>query len=96
MIALINTTSFPSTQSAWCRPANKRSSCDLAGPDIPLIKLSEQAAHEFIRIRKEAIDEAAEMLKQNEHREEVLSILEYLAKNGHFTSLSLNQKRRIK
>lgn len=46
-----------------------------------LIKLSEQAAHEFIRIRKEAIDHAAEMLKQNEHREEVMAILEYLAQN---------------
>lgn len=45
----------------------------------PLIKLFEQAAHEFIRIRKEAIDQAAEMLKQNEYREEVLAILEYLA-----------------
>jgi hypothetical protein len=57
-------------------------------PDFPqpdstnsLIKLSEQAAHEFIRERKEAIDHAAEMLKQNEHREEVLAILEYLAQN---------------
>jgi hypothetical protein len=47
----------------------------------PLIKLSEQASHEFIRERKEAIDKAAEMLKQNEHREEVLAILEYLAQN---------------
>ncbi len=47
----------------------------------PLIKLSEQAAHEFIRIRKEAIDQSAEMLKQNEHREEVLALLEYLAHN---------------
>lgn len=46
-----------------------------------LIKISEQAAHEYIRIRKEAIDQAAEMLKQNEHREEVLAILEYLAQN---------------
>lgn len=35
-----------------------------------LITLSEQAAHEFIRERKEAIDHAAEMLKQHEHREE--------------------------
>jgi TIR domain len=47
----------------------------------PLITLSEQAAHEFIRERKDAIDKAAEMLKQNEHREEVLAILEYLAHN---------------
>ncbi len=47
----------------------------------PLIILSEKAAHEFIRIRKEAIDQAAEMLKQGDHREAVLAILEYLAHN---------------
>jgi TIR domain len=47
----------------------------------PLIVLSEKAAHEFIRIRKEAIDQAAEMLKRDEHREAVLAILEYLAHN---------------
>jgi hypothetical protein len=51
------------------------------GSEEPLIKLSEQAAHEFIRIRKEAIDQAAEMLQRGEHREEVLAILEYLAHN---------------
>ncbi len=51
------------------------------GSEDALIKLSEQAAHEYIRERKEAIDKAAEMLKQNEHREEVLAILEYLAHN---------------
>lgn len=47
----------------------------------PKIVLSEKAAHEFIRIRKEAIDQAAEMLKQGEHREAAFAILEYLAHN---------------
>jgi TIR domain len=47
----------------------------------PLIKLSEQAAHEFIPERKAAIDAAAEMLKRNEHREAVLALLEYMARN---------------
>ena len=47
----------------------------------PLIKLSEQAAHEFNCIRKEAIDQAAGMLERGEHREAVLAILEYLARN---------------
>ncbi len=47
----------------------------------PLIVLSEKAAHEFIRVRKEAIDQAADMLKRGEHREAVLAILEYLAHN---------------
>lgn len=47
----------------------------------PLIILSEKAAHEFIRIRKEAIDQAADMLKRDEHREAILALLEYLAHN---------------
>jgi hypothetical protein len=47
----------------------------------PLIMLSEQAAHEFIRVRKEAIDHASEMLQRGEHREAALAILEYLAHN---------------
>ena len=47
----------------------------------PLIVLSEQAAHEYIRERKAAIDQAAVMLQRGEHREEVLAILEYLAQN---------------
>jgi hypothetical protein len=51
------------------------------GSADPLIKLSEQAAHEFIRERKAAIDQAAEMLQQGEHREAVLAILEYLAQD---------------
>ncbi len=51
------------------------------GSTDSLIKLSEQAAHEFIRERKAAIDQAAEMLQRGEHREAVLAILEYLAHN---------------
>jgi hypothetical protein len=47
----------------------------------PLIKLCEQATHEHIHIRKEAIETAAEMLKRNEHREAVLALLEYMARN---------------
>jgi len=47
----------------------------------PLIALSEKAAHEFIRIRKESIDQAAEMLRRDEHRAAVLALLEYLAHN---------------
>jgi len=49
------------------------------GSADPLIVLSEQAAHDFIRERKAAIDQAAEMLQRGEHREAVLAILEYLA-----------------
>jgi hypothetical protein len=47
----------------------------------PLTVLSERAAHEFIRERKAAIDQAADMLQRGEHREEVLALLEYLAQN---------------
>lgn len=51
------------------------------GSADPLIKLSEQVAHEYIRERKAAIDQAAEMLQRGEHREVVLALLEYLAHN---------------
>ncbi len=46
-----------------------------------LIALSELAAHEFIRERKTAIDQAANLLAHGEHQEEVLALLEYLARN---------------
>lgn len=52
-----------------------------------LIELGEQAASDLIRVRKEAIDTAAEMLKRNEHREMVLSILEYLAQHDAMTGV---------
>jgi TIR domain-containing protein len=66
-----------------CADVVKQLPPDFPQPDSTdlLIKLSEQAAHEFIHERKEAIDLAAEMLKQNEHREEVLAIVAYLARN---------------
>jgi len=47
----------------------------------PLLTLGEQASHQYTRVRKEAIDQAAEMLQRGEHREETLAILEYLARN---------------
>ncbi len=73
----------PITSQASCTDVVAQLPPDFPQPGSaePLIKLSEQAAHEFIRIRKEAIDQAAEMLQRGEHREEVLAILEYLAYN---------------
>ena len=60
----------------------------LALPSFPpahstdaLITLSELATHEFIRERKAAIEQAATLLTRGEHREEVLALLTYLAKN---------------
>jgi hypothetical protein len=43
------------------------------------IALSEQAVHEFIRVRRDAIQVSSEMLKQGKHREEILVLLGYLA-----------------
>ncbi len=51
------------------------------GTTDPLLALGEQAADQLIRVRKEAIDQAEAMLQRGEHREEVLAILEYLARN---------------
>jgi TIR domain len=55
----------------------------LPAPDSsdPLLALAEQAAHQYMRERKEAIDRAATMLQKGEQREEVLAMLEYLARN---------------
>lgn len=55
----------------------------LSAPDQAdaLLTITEKAAHEYIRERKEAIALAAEMLKRNEQREAVLAVLEYLAHN---------------
>ena len=47
----------------------------------PLLKLEEQAAHQYIRERKAAIDVAAGMLQRGEQHEAVLAVLEYLAHN---------------
>lgn len=51
----------------------------LPAPDgiDPLLTLGEQASHQFIRVRKEAIDQAAAMMQRGEHREEGLATLEY-------------------
>jgi hypothetical protein len=47
----------------------------------PLLTLGEQAAHTYIHMRRAAIDHGAAMLQRGEHREEVLAVLEYLARN---------------
>jgi len=53
----------------------------LPAPDSadPFLGLCEQAAHEYIARRKEAIERAKAMLAQGEHREELLPLLDYLA-----------------
>jgi len=47
----------------------------------PLLALGKQASHQSIRVRKKAIDQAAALLQRGEQREEVLAILEHLARN---------------
>jgi hypothetical protein len=52
--------------------------------DDPLVAMLEKAGKSSLlsmRARFAAIDEAAEMLRRGEHREEVLALLEYLAAN---------------
>jgi len=73
----------PLTGQAPCADIVAQLPQDFPSPNNtdPLTVLSEQAAHDYIRVRKEAIDNAAEMLKRGEHREAVLAILEYLAQN---------------
>jgi hypothetical protein len=51
------------------------------GSTDPLLTLGEQAAHTSIHMRRAAIDHAVAMLQRGEHREAVLAILEYLARN---------------
>lgn len=52
-----------------------------ANSDDPFLKMSELAAHEYIRHRKEAIDLAAGFVQRREHGAEALAILDYLAHN---------------
>ncbi|GLV54657.1 hypothetical protein KDH_15040 [Dictyobacter sp. S3.2.2.5] len=49
--------------------------------------LVERAAHEYIRERKAAIEQAAAMLQRNEQREAVLALLEQIAQHDTITSV---------
>jgi len=66
-----------------CSDAVAQIALRLPAPGIadPLLTLGEQASHQYIRVRKEAIEQAAAMLQRGDYREEVLAILEYLAHN---------------
>ena len=90
---LLDSTGLPATLVAASPPISP-SSCSAAVSSLmtspgfppphsadPLITLYEQAAHEFVRERKAALDHAAEMLQRHEHREELLALLAYLAKH---------------
>jgi hypothetical protein len=61
-----------------------------------LIVLSEQAAHEFIRIRRTAIHSADEMLRRGEQRGEVLALLGYLAHNDETMNVRNDAQAVIK
>jgi hypothetical protein len=86
----LDQTSLPSTLLGGC--LSSEGPCSdvvthllprLSTPDStdPLLALGEQAAHQYLSVRKEAIDQAVVILQRGEHREEVLAILEYLARN---------------
>ncbi len=88
---LLDGTALPNTLVANS-PINGHASCADAAAQLlplllpsasedPLLKLAEQAAHQYIRERKAAIDAAAAMLQRDEQREAVLAMLEYLAHN---------------
>jgi hypothetical protein len=53
----------------------------------PLMLISEQAAHEFSRERRAAIEHATELLQRGEHREELLALLAYLAHHDQFITI---------
>lgn len=88
----LDETPLPSTLSPALPITKKRIMCSevvsVILPHLPisedtdsLVRLYEQAAHELIRVRKEAIDLAAEMLHKGEHSEAVLAVLEYLVQH---------------
>jgi hypothetical protein len=49
--------------------------------DDKLNALASQLTHDYIRIRKDGIERAAELLKKGVHREEILAMLENIALN---------------
>jgi len=53
----------------------------------PLLTCAEQAARESISARKTAIELATGLLARNEHREEVLALLDYLARHDLITGV---------
>lgn len=53
----------------------------------PLLTCAEQAAQESISARKAAIDLATTLLARNAHREEVLALLDYLARHDLITGV---------
>lgn len=64
----------------------------LPAPQSALVRLYEKAAHEYIRVRKEAIDLAAEMLRRSEEQHRVVALLEYLASTNHEMITSIREK----
>jgi hypothetical protein len=88
---LLDTTSLPTTLVSVI-PLTTQTDCVdavaalIALPPFPpahstdaLITLSELAAHDYIRERKAAINQAADLLAHGEYADEVQALLEYLA-----------------
>jgi hypothetical protein len=88
---VLDTTLLPDTLET-IKSIQRQVSCAKAVPQLlpllppsnstdTLMTLFEQSTSERIHVRRTAIQSAAQMLQQGEHREEVLALLNYLAHN---------------
>lgn len=94
---LLDSTALPATLVAVSPIVSQGSCSDVVTPLLArlppvnstdaLFAISKQAGHEFLRERKAAIEQAAQMLQRGEQREAVLALLEYLAHNDLMTSV---------
>jgi hypothetical protein len=57
------------------------------GSTDPLIQICQQITHPHISKRKDAINAAAVLLQRNEHRDELLALLAYIARKDMITSV---------
>lgn len=95
LFLVIDGTSVPAALSA-ISPVTSKTSCTDALPQLlallpdvnsvePLLEFYALATHGLIRKRKESIALAADLLKKEIHRDEVLAVLEYLVRNDSIT-----------
>ncbi len=112
---LLDTTPLPDMLAATTTlsgqlPPDTTVAALLTLPDFPpshiedaMLKLHEQITNETIRIRRAAIETAAHMLTQDQHREAIVALLTYVAEHDPITNiqkkarevLELDARRRI-
>jgi hypothetical protein len=84
------TTETPIAVTASCQDAVALMLPRLPAPDqsSALLKLCEQASqYKHMRLQKQAIEQAAQMLQKGEQREETLAVLEYLSQSDLMTNV---------